>query len=121
MSPRDNFEEQAQRLLQQRTSMLEDEILFFWRVHEPKKVEEFLFHKMLMRSLKQQASDLLAVQRTMEEMEQLPPPLMKSEAWRNLMRIEEEEEEEDEADKEADWGPWREEYRNIWIRIRDFC
>ena len=29
MSPRDNFEEQAQRLLQQRTSMLEDEILSF--------------------------------------------------------------------------------------------
>jgi len=110
MSPRDNFEEQAQRLLQQRTSMLEDEILSFWRVHEPKKVEEFLFHKMLRRSLKQQASYLLAVQRTMEEMEQLPPPLAKMEAWRNLMRIEEEEDEA-EADKEADWGPWREEYR----------
>jgi hypothetical protein len=103
----DDFEEQAQQLLRQRTSMLEDEILSFWRVYEPKKIEEFLFRKMLRRSLKQQASDLLAVQRTMEEMEQLPPQLAKSEAWRNLMRIEEE---EDEADKEADWGPWREEY-----------
>jgi hypothetical protein len=110
MPPRDTFTEQAQRLLQQRTSMLEDKILSFWRTHEPKKIEEFLFHKMLRRSLKQQASDLLAVQRTMEEMEQLPPPLAKMEAWRNLMRIEEE---EDEADKEADWGPWREEYRKL--------
>ncbi|MGB9154560.1 MAG: hypothetical protein WCD70_15910 [Alphaproteobacteria bacterium] len=110
MSPRDNFTEQAQRLLQQKTSMLEDEILSFWRVYEPKKVEEFLFHQILRRALKQQASDLIAVQRTMEEMEQLPPPLAKMEAWRNLMRIEEE---EDEADKEADWGPWREEYRKI--------
>ena len=110
MSPRGNFGEQAQRLLQQRTSMLEDEILSFWRINEPKKIEEFLFHQMLRRSLKQQASDLLAVQRTMEEMEQLPPCLAKSEAWRNLMRIEEE---EDAADKEADWGPWREEYRKL--------
>lgn len=106
----DDFEELAQHLLRQRTSMLEDEILSFWRVYEPKKIEEFLFHKMLRRSLKQQASDLLAVQRTMEEMEQLPPCLAKSEAWRNLMRIEEE---EDEADKEADWGPWREEYMRL--------
>ncbi|MGB9153644.1 MAG: hypothetical protein WCD70_11215 [Alphaproteobacteria bacterium] len=103
----EDFEEHARQLLRQRTSMLEDEILSFWRVYEPKKVEEFLFHKMLRRSLKQQASDLLAVQRTMETMEHLPPPLAKMEAWRNLMRIEEE---EDEADKEADWGPWREEY-----------
>lgn len=107
---KDNFEEQAQRLLRQRTSILEDEILSFWRNYEPKKVEEFLLNQMLRKSVKQQAADLLAVQRTMEEMEQLPPELAKMEAWRNLMRIEED---EDEADKEADWGPWREEYLNL--------
>ena len=106
----DHFTDQSQELLRQRISMLEDEILSFWRVYEPKKLEELLFRKMLRRALKQQASDLLAVQRTMEEMEQLPPCLAKSEAWRNLMRIEEE---EDAADKEADWGPWREEYRKL--------
>ena len=33
----DDFEELAQRLLRQRTSMLEDEILSFWRTNEPKK------------------------------------------------------------------------------------
>ena len=106
----DNFEEQAQRLLQQRTSMLEDEILSFWREYEPKKIEEFLFHKMLRRTLKQQARAIVDMQRALEETEGVEPALSKSEAWRNLMRIEEE---EDEADKEADWGPWREEYMRL--------
>ena len=49
----------------------------------------------------------------MEELEQLPPALAESEAWRNLMRIEEDEEEEDPADREADWGPWRQEYLDL--------
>jgi hypothetical protein len=107
MQTTEDFEEQEQGLLRQKTSMLEDEILSFWREYEPQKLEEFFLHGMVRRSLKQQADDLLAAQRTMEKLEQLPPPLAKMEAWRNLMRIEEE---EDAADKEADWGPWREEY-----------
>ena len=103
----DNFTEQAQRLLQQRTSMLEDEILSFWRVYEPEKTATFLLQGILRRTLKQQARAIVNMQRALEETEGVEPALSKSEAWRNLMRIEEE---EDEADKEADWGPWREEY-----------
>ncbi|MDR3424064.1 MAG: hypothetical protein P4M13_03165 [Alphaproteobacteria bacterium] len=112
---KDDFEELAQQLLQQRTTMLEDEILSFWRSYEPEKLKEFFLHGMARRALKQRAADILAVQKTMEEMEQLPSSLARMEAWRNLMRIEEE---EDEADKEADWGPWREEYRNLMEELR---
>jgi hypothetical protein len=106
----DDFEEQAQQLFRQRTSLLEDEILSFWRINAPNILDELFLHGKVRRALKQQASDLLSVQRTMQEMEQLPPSLARMEAWRNLMRIEEI---EDEADKEADWGPWREEYIDL--------
>ena len=109
----DDFEEHARQLLEQKTSMLEDRILSFWRVYEPKKLNEYFLHGIVRRSLKQQAGALLAAQRTMEELEQLPPALAESEAWRNLMRIEEDEEEEDPADREADWGPWRQEYLDL--------
>jgi hypothetical protein len=104
----DNFEEQAQRLFQQKTSMLADEILSFWRVYEPQRIDTLFSHGALRKTIKVYERTLLDMQRYLEDMEQLPPPLAKMEAWRNLMRIEEE---EDEADKEADWGPWREEYR----------
>ena len=106
----DSFEELARRLLEQRTSLLEDRILSFWREYEPKKLGDYFLHGIVRRSLKQQAVALLAAQRMMEELEQLSPALAESEAWRNLMRIEEDVEEEDPADREADWGPWREEY-----------
>ena len=107
---KDDFEEQAQWLLRQRSSLLEDEILSFWREYEPKKIDQLLFEKKLRAALLYQARALTDMQEALERHEQLPPPLAKMEAWRNLMRIEEE---EDGADKEADWGPWREEYRNL--------
>ena len=105
----DDFEELAQRLLRQRTSMLEDEILSFWRINEPKKTQSLLFQKILRRTLKQQARAIVDLQKTLEEMEGVEPALSKTEAWRRLMWIE-----EDEAEEAAAWGMTLDEYRSRW-------
>jgi hypothetical protein len=109
---RDDFQEFGRELLDIKTSMLEDEILHFWREYAPKLVEELLSQKILIKTVRQKACDMLVVQKSLEELEQLPPVLAKTEAWRELMRLEDEEN-KDEADKEADWGPWKEEYINL--------
>jgi hypothetical protein len=103
----DNFAELAQGLLRQRTGLLEDEILSFWREYEPNKIDQLLFQKKLRAVLRQQASALTDMQEALEKQEQLPPPLAKMEAWRRLMRIE-----EDEAEEAAAWGMTLDEYRN---------
>ena len=100
------FEDHAQQLLRQRTGLLEEEILSFWRRNEPKKLDEYFRHGIVKRLLKQQAKNLRAVQQTIEEREQLSPSLAKMEAWRSLMRIE-----EDEAEEAAAWGMTLDEYR----------
>jgi hypothetical protein len=88
-------------------SMAEYEILKFWREYEPKKVEDLLFKKILRRTLTLTANALWDMQLALEETEQLPPVLARTEAWSRLMRIEEDEEEEAEA-----FGMTLDEYRN---------
>jgi len=102
-----DFSTYSQQLLRQRTRMLEEEILSFWRRHEPKKLDEYFRHGNVARLLKQQAENLRAVQQTIEEREQLPSSLAKMETWRSLMRIE-----EDEAEEASAWGMALDEYRS---------
>ena len=107
MQTQNDFKNLERELLPIRTTMLENEILCHWRSNEPKKLDELFLRGMVSRSLKMRARDLLSVQRTMEETEQLPPSLARMEAWRQLMRIE-----EDETEEAAAWGMTLDEYRN---------
>jgi hypothetical protein len=93
---RDDFQDFGRDLLDRKTSMLEDEILDFWRKYEPKRVEGLLSQRILRKTVKEKASALLALKKSLEEWEQLPPVLAKTEAWRELMRFEDDEDEEDE-------------------------
>jgi hypothetical protein len=88
-------------------SMAEQTILKFWRVHEPKKVEALLSKGILRRTLTLMANALWELQMDLEKSEKLHPVLAKTEAWRVLMRIE-----EDEVEEAAAWGMTVEEYRN---------
>jgi hypothetical protein len=96
-----------QVLEQQFDSMAEQAILKHWRVHEPKKVEALLSKGILRRTLALMANALWDMQMDLEKSEKLHPVLAKTEAWRCLMRIEEDAKEEAEA-----WGMILEEYRN---------
>jgi hypothetical protein len=100
---------QAQRhmLAMKFNSQTEQRILHFWRTHEPKKVENLLFKGILRRTLEQTADALFDMQIALEKSELLSPALAQSEAWRRLMRIE-----EDEAEEAAAWGMTLDEYRN---------
>jgi hypothetical protein len=86
-----------QVLAQQFDSMTERKILKFWRVHEPKRVEDLLSKGILRRTLIQKANDLLDMQIALEQSENLNPVLAKMEAWNRLMRIDEDAAEEAEA------------------------
>lgn len=92
---------QAQRhtLAMKFDSMTEQKILDFWRTYAPRKVEHLLFRGILRQTLAQTADALLDMQIRLEQSELLPPALARSEAWRRLMRIE-----EDDAEEAAAWG-----------------
>jgi hypothetical protein len=107
----EDFQEFARALLNYKTTMLEDEILDFWRGYEPTKVETLLTQRVLVKCVRQKAADIVAMQKSLEEWEQVPAALTKLEAWRRLMRIEEDEEEEAEA-----FGMTLEEYREYQNR-----
>ena len=107
MQTQAEFSSLEQELLLMQRSPLEEEILYHWRSYEPKLMEALLTQGTLRRSLAQKASDLLAVQKSLEKMDALPPSLARMEAWNRLMRITEDEAEEAEA-----WGMTLEEYRN---------
>jgi hypothetical protein len=103
----DDFQNLEQELLDMKTRFHEDEILHHWRTHEPKRIEALLLQGVLRKTLQKQAHSLRAVQKSLEEMELLPPALAKMEAWSRLMRIE-----EDKAEEAKAWGMTLEEYRN---------
>lgn len=104
---RDNFEELAQGLSEQKTSILEDKILDFWRENEPKKVQDLLDMGMLKQAVTKKADALLDMKMALAQSDNLPLALAEHEAWSRLMRIE-----EDAAEEAAAWGMTLEEYLN---------
>ena len=102
-----SFEHTTAEIFSLRTIPLENEILDFWRKHEPKKIDRLLFRQGLKAALRQQAHALTNMQEVLEKQEHLPPSLAKMEAWRRLMHIE-----ENAAQEAAAWGMTLDEYRN---------
>ena len=89
-------------------SMAEQYILKHWRVHEPQKVEALLSEGMLRLNLTFVAKALWDLQRSLQKSEKLPLPLARLEAWRQLMRAEQDAEEEASA-----WGMTAEEHEIV--------
>lgn len=114
MSTLEDFETLECSLCSLKYGGMERKILKFWREYAPEKVEQLLAQQILRRTLILTANALFDMQLALEQSEGVHPALSGSEAWRRLMRLEEE---MDEADKEADWGPWKEEYWNLLDKL----